>query len=76
MIRITELPLPLDHPDEALRAAIVRRLGIADADLLGFEVFRRGYDARRKNSVIVFVYTIDLSARDEAAILRDRKSVV
>ena len=70
MIRITELPLPLDHPDEALRAAIVRRLGIADADLLGFEVFRRGYDARRKNSVIVFVYTIDLSARDEAAILR------
>jgi uncharacterized FAD-dependent dehydrogenase len=70
LIRITELSLPLDHPDSALREAIVRRLGIADGDLLDFTVFRRSYDARKKNSTIVFVYTIDLSARDEAAILR------
>ena len=70
MIRITELSLPLDHADDALRQAIVRRLGIADADLLDFTVFRRGYDARKKNSAIVFVYTIDLNAVDEPAILR------
>jgi len=70
LIRITELSLPLDHADDALRQAIVRRLGIADADLLDFTVFRRGYDARKKNSAIVFVYTIDLNAVDEPAILR------
>jgi len=70
LIRITELSLPLDHPDEALRTAIVRRLGIADADLLDFKVFRRGYDARRKNSAIVFVYTIDVDAVNEPAILK------
>ena len=29
MLRITELRLPLDHAPEALRAAIVSRLGIA-----------------------------------------------
>jgi len=69
VIRITELSLPLDHPDAALRRAIVARLGIADDDLLDFTVFRRGYDARRKHA-IAFVYTIDLSARDEAGILR------
>jgi uncharacterized FAD-dependent dehydrogenase len=68
LIRITELSLPLDHPGDALRKAIVRRLGIADGELLDFTVFRRGYDARRKNA-ISFVYTIDLNARDEAAIL-------
>jgi hypothetical protein len=68
LIRITELSLPLDHAEDALRKAIVRRLGIADGELLDFTVFRRGYDARRK-SAISFVYTIDLNARDEAPIL-------
>ena len=69
MIRVTELPLPLDGPTEALRQAIVRRLRISDTDLLEFSVFKRSYDARRKNSVIVFVYIIDLRAQGEAAIL-------
>ena len=70
MIRITELSLPLDHPQDALRKAIVKRLGLDDADLLDFTVFKRSYDARRKNSAITFVYIIDLSARNEAAILK------
>ena len=70
MIRITELSLPLDHPDDALREAIVRRLGIADADLREFTVFKRSYDARKKSRTIDFVYVIDLKARDEAAILK------
>ncbi len=70
MIRITELSLPLDHPDEALRQAIVARLGIADSDLLDFTVFKRSYDARKKNSTIVFVYIVDVEVRDEAALLQ------
>lgn len=70
MIRITELSLPLDHTADALRAAIVTRLGIGTADLLNFTVFKRSYDARKKNSVILFIYVIDLEVRDEAAILR------
>jgi uncharacterized protein len=69
MIRITELALPLDHPAEALRAAILKRLKINDADLLHFTVFKRSYDARKKNSEITFVYIIDLSARNEEKIL-------
>ena len=68
MLRITELRLPLDHPDEALRAAIVARLRIADGALLAFTVFRRGYDARKK-SAIVLSYTVDCELRDEAAVL-------
>ena len=70
MIRITELSLPLDHPADALRKAILARLKIADADLLDFTVFKRSYDARKKNSEITFVYIIDLSAKDEARILQ------
>jgi uncharacterized FAD-dependent dehydrogenase len=70
MIRITELSLPLDADHPALRRAIVRRLQIDDADLLDFSVFKRSYDARKKNSAILFVYIIDLQVRDEAAILK------
>jgi len=69
MIRITELQLPLDHPTEALRAAIVKRLKIKDTDLLDFTVFKRSYDARKKNSEITFVYIIDLQANNEENIL-------
>ncbi len=69
MIRINELSLPLDHSADELRQAILKRLGIADADLLNFTVFKRSYDARKKNSVILFIYIIDLEVRDEAAIL-------
>jgi len=69
MIRINELALPLDHPVEALRNAIVERLKIKDADLLEFTVFKRSYDARKKNSEIKFVYIIDLKANNEERIL-------
>ncbi|MBK6864198.1 MAG: NAD(P)/FAD-dependent oxidoreductase [Ideonella sp.] len=62
MLRITELRLPLDHADAALRAAIVARLGVADADLLSFTVFRRAWDARKK-SAIVLSYSVDCELR-------------
>lgn len=69
MIRITELQLPLDHPAEALRQAIVARLGVSDTELLDFTVFKRSYDARKKNSEITFVYIIDASVANEAQVL-------
>jgi uncharacterized protein len=69
MLRITELKLPLDHPPEALRAAILSRLGIAEAELLGFTVFRRGYDARRKSAVLL-IYTVDCELEDEAGVFQ------
>ncbi|RJG14089.1 NAD(P)/FAD-dependent oxidoreductase [Pseudomonas cavernicola] len=69
MLRITELKLPIDHPEEVLRPAIVERLGIADDELLGFTLFKRSYDARKKSAELCFIYTIDLSVRDEAALL-------
>ncbi|MGH8463438.1 MAG: NAD(P)/FAD-dependent oxidoreductase, partial [Pseudomonas sp.] len=69
MIRITELSLPLGHPEHALRPAIAIRLGIADEDLQDFTVFKRSYDARKKNSEITFVYIIDATVRDEAGLL-------
>ena len=69
MLRITELKLPIDHPEEDLRPAIVQRLGIASDDLLDFTLFKRSYDARKKSSELCFIYTIDLNVKGEAALL-------
>jgi uncharacterized FAD-dependent dehydrogenase len=69
MLRLTEIKLPLDHPPEALRAAILQRLGIADVDLVGVNIFRRAYDARKKHALLL-VYTVDVAVRDETALLK------
>jgi len=70
VIRISEISLPLETSADALRAAIVKRLGIQAGDLLDFTVFKRSYDARRKSSSIAFVYIIDLVVRDEGSVLK------
>ena len=69
MLRLTEIRLPLDHPQEDLKAAILKRLGIATGDLLDYTLFRRGYDARKRNA-IVLVYTVDVKVKNEAALFK------
>jgi uncharacterized FAD-dependent dehydrogenase len=68
MLRLTELKLPLGHSDEALRAAIVKKLRIAAGALGEFQVVRRGQDARKKSNIL-YVYTIDAAVADEADVL-------
>ena len=68
MLRINELKLPLNHPDAALREAILARLGILDAELLDFSVYKRSYDARKK-SAIVLIYSVDATVADDEAVL-------
>ncbi|HEY0285969.1 MAG TPA: NAD(P)/FAD-dependent oxidoreductase [Pseudomonas sp.] len=69
MLRITELKLPLEHADDALRPALLHRLGIDSDELIDFTLFKRSYDARKKSSELQFIYTIDFQVRDEAALL-------
>ncbi|MDP2111834.1 MAG: NAD(P)/FAD-dependent oxidoreductase [Thiobacillus sp.] len=69
MLRLTELKLPLDHSPETLRAAILQRLGLADDDLVGFSIFKRSYDARKKHALLM-VYAVDVEVRNEAALLK------
>ena len=69
MIRLTELRLPIDHAPEDLEAAICKKLVILAKDLIRYEVFKRSYDAR-KNNILSFIYTLDLSVKDEEAVLK------
>jgi hypothetical protein len=69
MLRITELKLPLGHPQDALRAAVLKRLGIAEHELIRFDIHRRGYDARKRGH-IALVYTVDVELTREGAALK------
>jgi hypothetical protein len=69
MLRLTELKLPLDHPADALRATILQRLGIADDELVGFSIFKRSYDARKKHALLL-IYAVDVEVKNEAALLK------
>jgi uncharacterized FAD-dependent dehydrogenase len=67
MLRLTELKLPLDHPPDALRDAVLSRLDIPPEDLISITIARRGYDARRRSAVSL-VYAVDVELRGEVAI--------
>ena len=73
MLRLTEIKLPLAHSEDELQAAILQRLGIAEDDFISHVVFKRGVDARKKNAIL-YTYTLDVTVRDEAAILARFKS--
>ncbi|HEX5339094.1 MAG TPA: NAD(P)/FAD-dependent oxidoreductase [Gallionella sp.] len=68
MLRLTEIKLPLAHAEGEIKAAILKRLGIADGELIGYVVFKRGVDARKPHAIL-FTYTLDVTLRDEAAVL-------
>lgn len=73
MIHITDLRLPLEHAEAALRDAIIERLAITPAQLLSFEIFKRSYDARKK-SALTFIYTIDAVVTEPEALLKKFKN--
>jgi uncharacterized FAD-dependent dehydrogenase len=68
MLRITEIKLPLDHPEEAIRSALLKKLAIPADDLLEFSIFKRGVDARKAHAILL-VYSLDVSLKNEAKVL-------
>ncbi|MDP2257092.1 MAG: NAD(P)/FAD-dependent oxidoreductase [Polaromonas sp.] len=70
MLRLTEIKLPLEHAENALKAALLQTLQIPPTDLVRFTVFKRSFDARK--AVIMQVYIVDVelaSAALEASLL-------
>jgi uncharacterized FAD-dependent dehydrogenase len=66
MLRLSDLRLPLDHPPDAVREAVLARLGLAD--LRSCTVARRAVDARRRGAIML-IYSVDIAVDDEAALL-------
>lgn len=69
MLRLTEIKLPLDHPDAALPDAILKKLRIAASELTRYTIYKRSYDARKKGSIIL-VYIVDVETPNEKSLLQ------
>jgi len=74
MLRITEIKLPIEnaqsltHQADKIKAALLKRLEIPESDLIHFDIFKRGVDAR-KSHAILYVYSLDVEVKNEARIL-------
>ena len=71
MIRLTELKLPLDHPEDALPDLIAHTLGLQTCDLLSHSLYKRSYDARKHKLLLVYIADVELTDPAlEAALLQ------
>jgi len=79
MLRITEIKLPLatsadkGHTDAEIRAAVIKKLAINAADLLSFNIFKRGTDARKSHAILL-VYSLDVVINGELKVLAKLKN--
>ncbi|MFN0017699.1 MAG: NAD(P)/FAD-dependent oxidoreductase [Pirellulaceae bacterium] len=56
-LRLTNLELPVEEPEELLRELIARRLGIPVREVSGWRILRKSLDARSRDS-LRFVFTV------------------
>ena len=74
MLRITELKLPIEnaqslvHQADEIKHALLKRLEIPESDLIHFDIYKRGVDAR-KSHAILYVYSLDVEVKNEAKVL-------
>ena len=74
MLRITEIKLPVEnaqsltHQTDEIKTTLLKRLEIPESDLIHFDIFKRGVDAR-KSHAILYVYSLDVTVKNEAKIL-------
>src|SRR4051812_2353126 len=56
-LRLTNLELPIEAPEESLKDKIAKRLGIRAEEVARFRILRKSLDARVRES-LRFVYTV------------------
>jgi uncharacterized protein len=69
MLRLTEVKLPLDHPEEELAIAILKKLQIAPEELIRYTIFKRSFDARKRGEISL-VYILDVETPQEKVLLQ------
>ncbi|MEH2336368.1 NAD(P)/FAD-dependent oxidoreductase [Nostoc sp.] len=72
MLRLTEVKLPLDHPEDEIKSAILKKLQITDEELISYSIFKRSYDARKKGEISL-VYILDVETTHQTHLLKRLK---
>lgn len=69
MLRVNQLKLPVGHTKEDLHSKLLKFLRLKDKDLKKYSVVKRSLDARKKPELF-YVYTVDITVKDENRVLR------
>ena len=72
MLRLTNIILALNHQEQALEQAVLTKLAITKDQLVKINLFKRGYDARKKSNIFL-VYTLDVETTCNEALLEKFK---
>ncbi|HYV35253.1 MAG TPA: NAD(P)-binding protein [Gemmataceae bacterium] len=67
-IRVSNLRLPIDEPEAALRARLAPAIGVRENDLHSWRILRKSLDARQKDS-LQFVYAVEVCCPEEEAVI-------
>lgn len=73
MLSICQIKLPVTHTQEELEKKILSVLRISREELLSWNIARQSLDARKKPELF-FVYTVEVSVRKEAKVLKKVRS--
>lgn len=63
-LRVNNIRLPVEQPEQALRDALARALGLAPADVSRFRILRKSLDARSRDD-LAFVYSAAVEVGDD-----------
>lgn len=70
MLRLSNIQLPLNHSEPDLQAEIASKLSISVEQIKNFTVFKRSYDARKKNAIqLIYQLDVELDAALEKQLL-------
>jgi len=72
MIRINQLKLKINHTEADLKVKILKSLHLKEDALLSYHIKKQSVDARKKPE-LSFVYTVDVSAKNENKIIKKIK---
>ncbi|MGM0641409.1 MAG: NAD(P)/FAD-dependent oxidoreductase [Thermotogota bacterium] len=70
MIRINNIKLPYNHKEEDLINTLKKDFKIKKEDIISYEINKKSIDARQKQKMIYFVYSIDLKLKNEDKYLK------
>ncbi len=69
MIKLSDIRIGVDAPQEALREAAARQMGVRPEEILSLDILREAVDARHRGAIRL-AYVLAVEVADEAAALR------
>ena len=70
MLRVSNLKISINEDKKILKKLILKKLRIKESELIKYTIYKESIDARKKGN-IDFVYTVDVSLKNEVKIIKN-----